>query len=246
MEEGEIQNSLSQEGAPQDNTASHAVVEQKAPETVEKDRDWRRMRQHMNNLEQELKKERELREQAMSLAMSQNTKKEVDELDAIGDEEFIPKGKVSKLVAKEAQKIATDIAKKETEKFIKEQNQNQFLDKLKRQYSDFDDVVNSDTLAILEQQDPELAEMIVSSNDPYTIGSQSYKYIKALNLGAKVPEKRRAKEVDQKLEKNANTVLSPQAYEKRPMAQAFKMTDAEKSKLYEEMLGYASQAGFSY
>ena len=62
-------------------------------------------------------------------------------------------------------------------------------------------------------------------------------------------EKRHAKEVEKKIEKNEKTVQSPQAYNKRPMAQAFSMTnmsDGEKTKLYEEMMGYASQAGHGY
>jgi len=138
-------------------------------------------------------------------------------------------------------KIAQEIAQRETEKVLKQRDQDQFLDRLKRKYSDFDDVVNADTMALLEQQDPELAETIVDLKDPYKIGMQTYKYVKAMNLNAKVPESRRAKEVDKKLEQNAKTVQSPQAYDKRPMAQAFKMTEAEKNQLYSEMMGYASQ-----
>ena len=48
--------------------------------------------------------------------------------------------------------------------------------------------------------------------------------------------------IDQKLDKNAKTVQSPLANDKRPMAQAFKLTENEKSKLQEEMMHYAAFA----
>lgn len=70
----------------------------------------------------------------------------------------------------------------------------------------------------------------------------SYKYIKALNLVDKIPNSRRVKEVEKKLDRNGKTIQSPLAFDKRPMAQAFKSTQEDKNRLYEEMMGYASQA----
>ena len=61
-----------------------------------------------------------------------------------------------------------------------------------------------------------------------------------MNLGDKVPSARRAKEVEKKLEQNAKTVQTPQAYDKRPMAQAFQMSKAEMANIYKEMMGYAA------
>ncbi len=98
----------------------------------------------------------------------------------------------------------------------------------------------------MEEQDPELAKSIADTNDPYKIAIQSYKYIKAMGIESKVPNARRAKEIDKKIEKNEKTVQTPQAYEKRPMAEAFKLTDSMKSDLYSEMMSYANQAGMGY
>ena len=150
---------------------------------------------------------------------------------------------MAKLVQKKAAHIAEEIAERKVNQLMERQHQSQFLDRLQRQYSDFKDVVTPETLALLEEKDPELADTIASMKDPYTIGLQSYKYIKALNLSEKVADSRRSKEVDKKLGENAKTVQSPQAYDKRPMAQAFQMSQAEKSALYQEMMGYAQQAG---
>ena len=249
MEESVQQNSEVQEVAPLEKAETHevqAAQQQQAEDRQEKN--WRAMRERQRELESELRKERELREQAMSFVM-QNTQKpqqEVDELDQISDDEFIPKGKVKQLVEKKAAKIAQEIAQKETEKLIRERESSQFLDKLKRKFSDFDDVVNPETLSILEQNEPELAQSIADLKDPYKMGIQSYKYIKALNLSEKASETRHKKEVEQKLEKNSKTVQSPQVFEKRPMAQAFKVTKAEYAKLYEEMMENAGRAGFGY
>lgn len=248
MDEGVQENSVVNEVAPQEKAENHEVQATQQSTEDRQERNWRAMRDRQRELESELRKERELREQALSFAL-QNAPKaapEVDELDQIGDEEFIPKGKVRQLVERKATKIAQEIAQREAEKLFKQHESAQFLDKLKRKFSDFDDVVNSDTLSILEQNEPELAQSIADLNDPYKMGIQSYKYIKALNLADKVPESRRKKEADEKIEKNSKTVQTPQVFEKRPMAQAFKQTKAEKAMLYQEMMGYAGRAGGGY
>jgi len=63
-----------------------------------------------------------------------------------------------------------------------------------------------------------------------------------MNLLEKVPETRRRKEIDKAIEKSEKAIQSPIAYDKRPIAQAFKMTDAMKKDLYREMHGYAAMA----
>lgn len=209
------------------------------------ERNWKALNRAKEDLERKLRMQEEIMEKLLK-AKTPDPVQEIDEYDAISDEEFIPKGKVKGLVRKEAEKIAESIARREYEKFAKQQEQSQFLDKLQRQYSDFNEVVNPETLAIFEEQEPELANTIAESKDPYKIGIQSYKYIKALGISQKAPEVRRVKEVERKLKENEKTIQSPMTYDKRPMAQAFRLTEAEKTKLYEEMTQFASQAGFGY
>lgn len=239
------ENSVVQEVAPQ-LTETHEpseVVEQ--PNLADKkkhDEAFAAMRRQKKDLERELQLQREMNEKLMTLATQSAPapKQEVDELDAIGDDEFIPKGKVNKLVEKRAARIAEDIAKRETEKFFAQQKQSQFMDRLKSKYSDFEEVVNTETMALLEEQDPELAVTISELKDPYKIGLQCYKYMKAMNLADKAPAARRAKEVEKKIEQNSKVVQTPQAYDKRPMAQAFKLSQQELSGIYKEMMQYAS------
>jgi len=208
------------------------------------------MRLKNAELERELKQLRETQMQMMQAQLAQQSqapvRQELDELDKIGDEEFIPLGKVKKLAEKSSQKAlqgAENLVRQEVERQIKKHQDTQFMDRLQRQYSDFSEVVNPETLSILEEKEPELAATIADLKDPYKIGVQSYKYIKAMGLSQTAKEVRREKEIDKAIEKQEKAVTSPMAYDKRPIAQAFKLTDAMKKDLYREMHGYAALAG---
>lgn len=221
-----------------ENHEEAAPVSQQPSRDNTQDRNWREFRRSHDELKTLAKTQADIIEQLKK----QLEPKEKDEFEDISDDDYIPAGKVKKLVEKQARLIAEQAAREQ----LQQREQSQFLDKLKRQFSDFDEVVNNDTLAILESQDPDLAQTISELKDPYKIGLQTYKYIKALGITEKVPTARRAKEVEKKIEKNAKTVQTPQAYDKRPMAQAFKTTNEERAALYKEMMGYASQTGYSY
>ena len=226
-------------------TETHEPIEQMqkveaAPQESGNAKNFRELRRRQQDLERELKLQKEMNEKLLQMAtQSTPVKQEVDELENLSDEEFIPKGKVRKLVQREKEQIKKE-AVEEVQKLLKQREESQFMDRLKSKYSDFDEVVNAETMALLEEQDPELAITIADLKDPYKIGMQCYKYMKAMNLADKAPNARRAKEVEKKLEQNAKAVQSPQVYDKRPMAQAFQMSKAELSNIYKEMMQYAS------
>jgi hypothetical protein len=239
----EIPNSEIQEVAPLvENQANEVNDAGKAKQEAE-ERNWKAMRIKNAELEKQLKMRDEMMEKILQAQMSNSApqKQEVDEFDSIGDDEFIPKGKVKELAKKQAQKYAEQIAKEEVGKALKQHHDSQFVDRLNRQYSDFSEVVNPETLSLLEEKDPELAQTIADLKDPYKIGLQSYKYIKAMNLVQKAPEVRRQKEVEKAIEKAENAIKSPTS-NTRPIALAFQLTDAMKKELYREMNGYASMA----
>lgn len=226
---------------PQANNHEEANEAPQASSKAQEDwqeKNWREMRRSHDELKQLARSQAEVIEQLKQ----QLTPKEVDEFEDIADDDYLPVGKVKQLVEKKARAIV----QAETQKILQQREQANFLDKLKKQYGDFDDIVNQETLAILEKQDPDLAETIAGLQDPYKIGLQSYKYIKALGIADKVPQARRVAEVEKKIEKNSKTVQTPQAYDKRPMAQAFKTTDSERAAIYKEMMEYASGSGYSY
>lgn len=239
MDEIENQNVIA-EVVPQSNE-EHVAEAQETKETIKTDHqdseNFRNMRRKHNELERKLKEKDEMIEKVLQMQLAQTNRPSVIEEPEEPDEEFIPKGKVKSLAKKQMAPLEKRL--EELESKLEQQKQVAYFDKLKKQYSDFDEIVNPDTLALLEEQDPELAQTIVDLKDPYKIGLQSYKFIKALNLAPKAPDRRHAKEVEKKLEQNAKTVQTPQAFDKRPLAEAYRLTDAEKSKLYEEMMGYA-------
>ncbi len=231
---------------PQDNAAKEVVPPEEIKANVEQEKVERptetaqaRNFAELRRQKEELQKTLEYQQQVIEeMRNAKKVPEPVDELESIGDEEYIPKGKVKKIAMKEAQRIA----KEEMTRMVQEQHKASFKDRLKSKYSDFDDVVNNETLALLQEQDPELANTIGENQDPYKMGMTAYKYIKALGIVEKVPGSRRVKEVDKKIEENKTFVQSPQTYDKRPLAQAFRMTKEEKNKLYEEMMQYASMA----
>jgi hypothetical protein len=248
MTEIENQNSDIREVAPQVETHVNEVKETQQAQEPVTNQHLKAMRLKNAELERELKQLRETQMQIMQaqLANQQTVKQqELDEFDKMGDEEFIPLGKVKKLTEKEAQKAlrnVDDFVDKAVEKRLKKIQDDQFMDRLNRQYSDFSEVVTPETLSILEEKEPELAATIADLKDPYKIGMQSYKYIKAMKLSETVKDVRRGKEIDKAIEKSEKAVTSPMAYDKRPIAQAFQLTDAMKKDLYREMHGYAAFA----
>ena len=247
MTEINNQNSEVQEVAPLvDNQVNEVKKTQQVREPIN-NQHLKAMRLKNAELERELKQLRDTQMQLMQaqLANAQPVRQEVDEFDKIGDEEFIPLGKVKKLTEKSSQKVlknTEDLVRQEVAKALQKRDQDQFLDRLNRQYADFSEIVNPETLSILEEKEPELAATIADLKDPYKIGVQSYKYIKAMGLSKAATESRREKEIDKAIAKQEKAVQSPMALDKRPIAQAFKLTDAMKKDLYREMHGYAAMA----
>lgn len=205
-----------------------------------KDRDWRAMRQRQKEMEYEIKQKNELLDRFMQLQQQpQQVRQEIAEPEIL-DDDFVPAAKVKGIARKTVEPLEKKI--QDLENKLAQQEQNKLIQSLHAQYPDFNDVVNVETLEMLEKTEPELAATIAQFKDPYKMGLHSYKYIKALGLIDKLPDARHKKENIQKLEKNAKAVQSPTAYDKRPMAQAFKSTQAENKRIYEEMMYYAGQA----
>lgn len=235
--------SLEMQVAPVETEIQETVQEQ--PQEDRNSRNWKELNRAKKELEQKARMQEELIDRLMKSPPPQyNQVQEPDELEQVAEHDYLDKGKSKRLVKKEVEPLQKRID--DLEARLQKQASQQHFNSLKSKYSDFDDVVNPETIAILEEQEPELAQTIMDLKDPYKIGMQTYKFIKSLNISDGVPSARRSKEVEKKIEQNKKTVQSPQAFDKRPMAQAFKMTEQEKTKLYEEMMSCASQAGFSY
>lgn len=228
---------------------SQAPQESASVETKQ-DRDWRAMRKAQEERDRKIRMQEDLIQRLMvEKTQAAPVTAPPDELDQIADDDYLQAGKFKSAIRKVEEKLANFDAKVEqgVQKALKAQAQSEALPRLIQKYPDFDDVVTTENLEILEQQDPELAASIASNkDDPYKMALQSYKFIKAMKLEEKAPASRREKETAKAIEKNANTVQSPLAFDKRPMAQAFKSSKEERKAIYEEMLGYAARSGGRY
>lgn len=217
---------------------------QEAQAESKQDRNWREMRRINSELERKAKAQEELIQGLLKQQMAgmQSQAPQPDALDSIPDADYIPKGDVKKLLDKKAEEIKRAAAD-EARRILDEQDKANFHHKLRQKFNDFDEVVTPETLELFEQQDPDLAATIAELKDPYKMGLQTYKFIKSLGIAAKAPAHRRSKEVEKRMEQNAKTVQSPQAYDKRPMAQTFQMNDQLKQELWREMNDCAQRAG---
>lgn len=222
---------------------SQPSQEDQTPVENKQDRNWREMRRNYSELERKAKMQEELITQLLvsQKNLTASSAPANDDLDSIADDDYLPKGKVKKLLEKERE-VGQKLAREEIEKVFQQKEQSLYAERLRSKFTDFDEVMTPETMDLLEQQDPELAKTILDLKDPYKMALQTYKYIKAYGLAAKVPENRREKEVEKKIEKNSKTIQSPQAYDKRPMAQTFQLTEQLKQSLFEEMNKYSQMA----
>ena len=240
-------------------TPAEALESTPAQEETDQDRNWKELRkkeQDAQRREQEASEKVRIQEEVIkNLLMAQTNvaqqqvqqppQTETDEFAEIPDSDFMAKGDSRRM----NQKDARNIAREEFARLEKEREKQRFLPRLKELYPDFDAVVNTEAIANFEKLKPELAKTIAKISDPYEMGVQSYEFMKLMNLKKDPSEERHANEVNKNIDKNEKSVQTPQAYSKRPMAQAFSMTNMgkeERTKLYEEMMGHAGRSGFSY
>lgn len=220
--------------------AESEAQEQISQKEEEQERNWRAMRQRQKEIEEDNRRKDEFIAQLMQAQKQKQPAPVEEKEEPIDPDEYANYNGVQKVTKKTVQPLEEKITKLEA--MLAKQEQEKKIADFKAKYPDFDDVVNVETLELLEKEEPELAFDITQLKDPFKMGFQSYKLIKALGLADKVPNARRVKEIDKKIEKNSKAVQSPQAYDKRPMAKAFKTTAADQKRLYEEMMHYASQA----
>ncbi len=228
-----------------------------AQEETDQDRNWKELRtkeQDAQRREQDALAKVKIQDDLIKnlLQAQQNTSQqqpppqpETDEFADIPDSDYMAKGDARRM----NQRDARTIAREEFQRLEQEREKQRFIPRLKELYPDFDQVVNSETIAKFEKDKPQLAKTIAKMSDPYEMGLQTYEFMKMMNPSNGSSGDRHAKEVERNIDKNAKSVQSPQAYNKRPMAQAFSMSNMgaeEKSKLYEDMMGHASRSGFSY
>lgn len=253
QEETQVQ---TESAAPQMEATQEAIAQSSEAKTQsqpdQQDKSWikkvRRDRddaiRRADEAERKAKMQEELMKQFMANQAPQAAPEE-DILQQIQKEEYVPGEKVAKALRKQQEdfdrKLA-DLKKLQDQQYFSKQE-----DQIRATHPDYDDVVNPDTLDLLKETNPKLFNRVANllKVDQMDGAIFAYETIVGQGLVDKIPDSRRAKEIDKKLEQNKKTVQTPQAYDKRPLAQAFQMpqTKKEKEALWAETQKYASMAG---
>jgi hypothetical protein len=110
--------------------------------------------------------------------------------------------------------------------------------KLKAAYPDFEEVVNKDTLGMLRDADPELAESLAANPNFYSKAVAAYKSIKRYGLSADKFEREKEKVTINTAKPRTVTSIAPQQGESplsRANAFANGLTDELKAQMWQEM-----------
>jgi hypothetical protein len=227
--------------AAQDNDSDSAQVDERS------NRAFAELRIQKRELEKKAKMQEELLQQLINQRSQPQVvvPEEEDVIEQLSKQEYVAGQDVAKAFKKLEQRMNSQV--EEVKKSYSSHQQNSLLSEVKREYADFDQVVNPETLDLIEETNPRLAASLAKTmkDDPYSFAIQSYSYIKAQGLN-KSNQSKKVTETEKKIEQNKKTIPSPQVYDKRPMAQAFKETDEMKKQLYREMKGFAQQVGMGY
>ena len=131
--------------------------------------------------------------------------KEEDPLDGV--EDYVDPARLKAKLAQERANIireAEKIAKKTYEEHKQAEEKNDYLNRLKRSYSDYDSVVTEDNIANLHRSNPTLAQSLIKIGDDYARRELAYHYMKANTPKKEVPS------IKEKVEENArNPFLIP-------------------------------------
>jgi hypothetical protein len=184
-------------------------------------------------------------QKSQGMQNQQQQPQEIDEFADIDPDDFPTYDKTQKLIEKRSR----DIARREYQRLKEEDERNRYQERLKAEYSDYNQVVTPEAIAFFDKNHPKLAQTIAKNPDPYEMGLQTYHYLKLMNIDGEKANQRHSREVKKKIEENEKSIQSPQAYDKRPIAQAYSLANMdkeEKKRIYEEMMGFAGQASYGY
>jgi hypothetical protein len=137
-------------------------------------------------------------------------------------------------------KQARELAMRTVHEVLAEKEQGQVEDKMRLRYRDYDDVVTTENINELIEDDRDFADALRSSANPALAAYKAIK--KSAFFQNKKPEKRSVEA--EKIVKNAAKPVSTNAVQNRPLATAesfSRASDTERAALYREMQEFASR-----
>lgn len=124
--------------------------------------------------------------------------KESDPLDEV--EDYVDPARLRAKLDKERasyERKAKEIARETYESIEREREQKNYLQRLKSEFSDFDQVMNPDNLNILAQNHPAFVESVLNIPDEYTRRKIAYQYVKSA-----IPRSEERPSIKDKVEEN--------------------------------------------
>jgi len=132
--------------------------------------------------------------------------------------------------------VSTAVEKGVREKLAK-QERDRLPNLVKERHQDFDEIVTPDRIKKLEQENPELAEGLSKSSDPYTA---TYTYLKAI-YAPKKQDPVAMEEAEKILENSKKPISSNAVGQQSALKNANNFQTKSKDQLYKEMMSYANQ-----
>lgn len=157
--------------APQEGLSNKELNFRRLEAEREKEREARiRAEMHAESMQREMKRIEEMLKP-----------KEVDPLDNIQDIADLDPQKLKAILSqrdanfkREAREIAKEAYKEERE----HDKKTNFRDHLRRQYQDYDQVMNEQTIAQIQEREPDAVDAISAIEDPYVRCEKAYKFFK--------------------------------------------------------------------
>ena len=153
------------------------------PSEDEQERNFKRLREKADRAERrntELERQNSDYMNMVKEFVSGNKSEKEPELD--DDDSDIPTlGQTKKTARREAETVSEKVIRK----VLEEERQKNAPSLLKNKFSDFDDVVSTENVNYLIENEPELAESLKNTPDFYKKGVAAYKMIKGLGIAKK-------------------------------------------------------------
>lgn len=156
----------------------------------DKELNFARLRQERDRMAMALEQERAERErltqenQRMKEATRPRQSDREDDQDDDHDEPYVDRKALKRNLARERESILKEAEQIASRKIAEENNRN-FMTRLKAEHPDFDNVLNEETAAKLEQVNPKIAEMIMQIPDEYQRRKMAYETVKMAGLHKK-------------------------------------------------------------
>lgn len=238
MTEDKAQAVNSQEiGAPEAKAEETTIQQSQSKEAVDpgtKDYNWRQMERRQRELEQQ---NRELIEAIKGKLQPQVQVQSEDESLPNLSPDDIPEWKHVTKSIRSLEKRAEQIAEEKVKRILADNEKAKLPSVVRSKFSDFDQVVTTERIEKLEQENPALAEAFSRAADPFTA---TYSYLKAMYMPK--TQDPIAMEEAQKIMENAKKPVSSNAAGRQgALKNAAAFAKKPREQLYKEMMAASAR-----